>query len=147
MKIVNKKAEFDYTILERLEAGVALLGLEVKSLRLGHAKLDGAYIRPLGNELVLVGAHIAPYAFARTENYDPTRTRRLLLHKKEILKITHKIAANSLTVIPLFWYTKGHRLKLEIGLAQGKKQFEKRDKLRKQAEKRDMEREFRGKVK
>lgn len=145
--IRNTKATFDYTILDRLEAGVQLLGAEVKSLRGNHAKLDGAFVKIIGSELFLVNAHIFPYPFARPENYDPKRTRKLLVHKKELLKLQHKVDSDGLTLVPLSWYTKGHNIKLELALAKGKKQYEKRDVIKRRDEKRDLERDFRGKVK
>src|SRR5689334_3119649 len=127
MKITNSKAFFDYAISDRFEAGIVLTGPEVKSLRGGHAKLDGAFVRIIGSEAYLISAHIYPYASARLENYDPQRTRKLLLHKREILKMKQKMDAGGLTIVPLSWYTTGYNVKLEIGLGKGKKQFEKRD--------------------
>ena len=146
MKLVNKKATFDYDILDKFEAGIALLGPEVKSLRAGHASLDGSFVRLLNGEAYLINAQIFPYEFAHVEKYDPKRTRKLLFHKKELISIKSKLDGANLTLIPLSWYTKSHRLKLEVGLARGKKQFEKRDKIRKKDAKRDLEREFRGKI-
>lgn len=147
MKFVNRKATFDYTILDRFEAGVHLLGSEVKSLKGGHGKLEGAFVRLIGSEAFLVNAQIYPYEFARLENYDPGRTRKLLLHKKEIISLKNKLEGANLTLVPLSWYTKGPLLKLEIGLARGKKQYEKREVKRKEDQKRELEFEFRGKVK
>lgn len=147
MKIVNHKATFDYQILDRYEAGVQLLGLEVKSLREGHAKLEGAFVKLIGQDAFLVNAQIFPYQYARPETYDPKRTRRLLFHKKELISLRSKIEGANLTLIPLSWYTKGSHIKLEVGLARGKKQYEKREKMRKEAEIRDLERGFRGKIK
>lgn len=146
MKIENKKAFFDYEITDRFEAGIILTGPEVKSLRDGRAKLEGAFVRLIGAEAYLVNAEIYPYAFARVEKYDPKRTRKLLLHKKEIISLKSKVEGSHLTLVPLSWYTTGRQLKLEIGLARGKKQYEKREKLRKNEQKRELEREFRGKV-
>lgn len=145
MKVVNKKAHFDYTIIDRYEAGVSLVGSEVKSLREGRATLDGSFVKLIGNQAHLIGGHIYPYPFARLEDYDPKRTRKLLLHKKELLKLKHKIEADGLTLIPVCWYTKGPRIKLEIALAKGKKQFEKREVMKKRDDKRNIERIFRGK--
>lgn len=147
MKIVNKKASFDYQILDRLEAGVSLSGAEVKSLRSGHAKLDGSFVRIIGTEAYLVNAQIFPYTYARPENYDPKRTRKLLFHRKELISLKSKIDGANLTLIPLSWYTKGPFVKLEVGLARGKKQYEKREKMRQDVQKRELERDFRGKVK
>ncbi|MBI5018906.1 SsrA-binding protein SmpB [Candidatus Gottesmanbacteria bacterium] len=147
MKIVNKKATFDYEILDRFEAGIVLSGQEVKSLRSGHAKLDGSFVRILGSEAYLINAHIFPYLYARPEGYDPKKTRKLLLHKRELISIKSKIDGANLTLIPISWYTKGPRIKLEVGLARGKKQYEKREKMRREQQKRELERDFRGKVK
>lgn len=147
MNIQNKKALFDYTILERCEAGVALTGAEVKSIKGGHAQLDGSFVRIIGFEAYLVNAQVFPFLYARPEGYDPKRTRKLLLHKKELLSLKSKIEGANLTLIPLSWYTKGPLIKLEVGLARGKKQYEKRDVKRRKDQKRELEREFRGKVK
>jgi SsrA-binding protein len=147
MRIVNRRAQFDYTILDRFEAGVHLTGPEVKSLRGGHAKLDGAFVRIIGSEAYLVNAHISPYAFARIEGYDPVRTRKLLLHKSEIISIKTKLQSSNLTLVPLTWYTRGPLIKLEIGLARGKKQYEKREAKKREDQKRELEVDYRGKVK
>lgn len=147
MRIVNRKATFDYTILDRLEAGVSLTGAEVKSIRGGHASLEGAFVRIIGSEIYLVNAQIFPYTFARVEGYDPKRTRKLLVHKKEIIALKGKTEGAHLTMVPLAWYTKGPQIKLEVGLARGKKEYEKREKKRKEDQRRELESEFRGKVK
>lgn len=147
MKIVNKKAYFDYTILDRFEAGINLMGAEVKSLKGGHASLEGSFVRLIGSEAYLVNAQIFPYPYARLEHYDPKRTRKLLLHKKEIISLKSKLEGSSLTLVPLFWYTKGPLIKLEVGLARGKKQYEKREEKKREDVKRELEQEFRGKVK
>jgi SsrA-binding protein len=147
MNIQNKKAFFEYEITERGEAGVVLTGAEVKSLKGGHAKLDGSFVRIIGSEAYIVNAQIFPYAAARPEGYDPRRTRKLLMHKSELLSLKSKIEGANLTLIPIRWYTKGPLVKLEIGIARGKKQYEKRESKRKADQKRELEREFRGKVK
>lgn len=147
MSIVNKKALFDYQVLEKYQAGVQLTGAEVKSLRGGRATLDGAFVKLMGSEAYLIGAQIFPYPFAHPQHYDPKRTRKLLLHKRELLKLKHKVEADGLTVIPISWYTHGRHIKLDIALAKGKKQYEKRDSIKKRTEKRELERAFRGKVK
>src|SRR3990167_9449908 len=121
MKITNPKAFYDYTILERFEAGIQLTGAEVKSLKGGHAKLDGSFVRIVGSEAYLVNAQIFPFIYARPEGYDPRRTRKLLLHKKEIISLKSKIEGSNLTLVPLSWYTQGPLIKLEVGLARGKK--------------------------
>ena len=147
MHIHNKKAIFDYTILQKVEAGVSLTGAEVKSLREGHAKLDGAFVRIIGSEAFLIGSQIFPFQYARPEGYDAARTRKLLLHRKELIQLKSKIDGANLTLVPVAWYTKGPLIKLEIGVAKGKKQYEKRDIKKREVQKRELDREFRGKVK
>lgn len=147
MKIVNKKAYFEYEILDRIEAGIHLTGAEVKSLKCGHATLTGAFVRILGSEAYLVNAQIFPYIYARPEGYDPKRTRKLLLHKKEIISIKSKLDGANLTLVPLAWYNKGPLVKLEVGLARGKKKHEKREAKKREDQKRELEVSFRGKVK
>lgn len=146
MRLVNKKAFHDYTILGRFEAGVHLIGAEVKSLKGGHATLEGAFVRLIGSEAYLVNAQIFPYTFARPEGYDPKRTRKLLLHKKEIVSLKSKVKGANLTLVPLVWYTKGPLIKLEVGLARGKKQYEKREAKKREDQRRELEVEFRGKI-
>lgn len=142
MRIINRKATYDYTILDRLEAGVQLTGAEVKSIRGGHASLEGAFVRIVGSEMYVVNAQVFPYIYARPEGYDPTRTRKLLVHKKEIIALKSKTEGSKLTLVPLSWYTRGPQIKLEVGLARGKKQYEKREQKRREDQKRDMEREL-----
>lgn len=124
---VNKKARRDYEILESLEVGISLLGSELKSSRKGGLSLRESYVQVKGNECYLTNAHIAPYEFSRGENIDPYRERKLLLHKREIIKFAAKMQAKGLTLIPLRAYLndKG-RMKLEIGLGKGKKLYDKR---------------------
>lgn len=147
MKIVNRRAIHDYTILDRFEAGVHLNGAEVKSVKGGHASLEGAFVRLMGSEAYLVNAQIFPYIYARPEGYESRRTRKLLLHKKEIISLKSKIEGANLTLIPLSWYTKGPLVKLEVGLARGKKEYEKREAKKREDQKRELEQEYRGKVK
>ena len=147
MKIINRKATHDYTILDRFEAGIHLLGSEVKSLKGGHASLEGAFVRIIGSEAYLVNAQIFPYIYARPEGYDSKRTRKLLLHKKELTSLKSKLDGANLTLVPLSWYTTGPLVKLEVGLARGKKQYEKREAKKREDMKRELEQEFRGKVK
>lgn len=147
MRIENKKAFHDYTILARFEAGVHLAGAEVKSLKGGHASLEGAFVRLMGSEAYLVNAQIFPYTFARPEGYDPKRTRKLLLHKQEIISLKSKLEGANLTLVPLVWYTKGPLVKLEVGLARGKREYEKREAKKREDQRRELEVEFRGKVK
>lgn len=146
MKIINKRAFFDYQILEKFEAGINLTGQEVKSVKGGHLSLEGSYVKILGSEAYLVNAQIHPYLNARVENYDPNRTRKLLLHKKEIIALKSKIGQSNLTLVPLECYNTAHGLlKLMIGLAKGKKQYEKREALKKKDLDRQVEEELKGK--
>lgn len=129
---MNKHAYFDYEILEDYEAGLVLRGYEVKSLRKGAASLRGARAvfkqgKDGGDELWLVGMQINPYEFARNEEYDPLRSRKLLLSGSEITRIKGKLSTKGLTLVPLECYNKGDWIKVKIGLARGKKQFEKRE--------------------
>jgi len=146
MRIPNRKASYDYTIIDRIEAGLSLLGSEVKSLRAGHGKLDGAYVKIAHGEVYLINAEIMPYSYARPNGYDPKRTRKLLLHKREVISLQSKLDSAKLTLIPLSWYTKGPQIKLEIGLARGKKEYEKREKMKREDQKRELEQDFRGKI-
>jgi len=104
-------------------------------------------VKVIGSEVYLVGAQIFPYLYARPEGYDPARTRKLLLHKKEIVSLKSKLEGANLTFVPLSWYTKGPFIKLEVGLARGKKQYEKREVKKREDMKRELETEFRGKIK
>lgn len=140
MKIVNRKAYHNYEILEKIEAGIVLNGAEVKSAKEGRIKLDDAFVRYLNGGLWLVNAHIPAYQFADSRSYDPTRSRKLLLHKKEILSLQKKIEGRNLTIIPLSCYNKGPKIKLEIGIGRGKKQWEKREKIKKRDIAREIER-------
>jgi SsrA-binding protein len=143
---VNKKGLHDYQVLEKFEAGIALTGPEVKSAKAGQINLTGGYITisALG-QAGLIGAHIAPYkpAAAIQASYDPTRTRRLLLRKKEIDYLMGKSREKGLTIMPISVYTKGSLIKLEIGLVRGKKQFDKRESIKK----REIDREIKRKLK
>lgn len=141
MKIINKKARFKYEILDRAEAGIVLTGAEVKSVRIGHISLAEAYVKIREGEVWLVGANISPYKFADNKNYDPTRSRKLLLSKKEILGLEQKMEAKNLVLAPAAIYTKGKRIKLEIALAKPKKRWEKKETLKRRDIMREMERE------
>lgn len=123
----NKKALHDYHILVKLEAGLALTGTEVKSLRDGNANLKDSYVGIKGQEAFLHGAHISPYAHGNIQNHDPERDRKLLLHRREIEKLHEQIQAKGLTVVPLRLYFKGGKVKVEIAVARGKKLFDKRE--------------------
>ncbi len=139
---VNKRARFDYEILDTTEAGLVLSGVEVKSIRTGSIKLLGAFVTFHDNTALLTNLHIPKYAKASTiQSYNPDRSRKLLLKKKEIDKLRGKSQEQGLTIVPLSLYTKGPLIKLEIGVARGLKKYDKRDKLKKRDIKRDMMRE------
>lgn len=131
MKIVNKKAGFDYEVLEKFEAGIKLLGLEVKSVKKGAVSLTGGRVIIKDNEMFLVGVQINKYEYSSDENYDSLRTRKLLLARKEIEELRGKVEQRGLTLVPLAMYNKGDLVKLEIGLVRGRKEYEKREKLKK----------------
>lgn len=145
MKISNRKAFHDYNITDTYEAGINLIGAEVKSIRGSRMSLEGAFVKIIGSEVYLVNAQIFPYSFARPEGYDPKRTRKLLLHKKEIISLKTKLAGAKLTIVPLECYNSHGLIKLKIGLAKGKREFEKREKLKKRDLEREVRRELRGK--
>ncbi len=137
LQVRNKKAWHNYELVEKVEAGIALLGTEVKSLRSGQADLDGAYARITNNECWLIGAQIAQYPQAGANNHEPLRKRKLLLHKNQIKKITVKLEQRGFTLVPLRIYFNDRGLaKVEVALARGKRQYDKRQKLqRRQQEK------------
>ncbi len=136
----NRKALHDYHIIERLEAGLALTGSEIKSVRLGRVSLGDAYVKPDGGEMWLYNTHIARYDPASYMGHEPTRPRRLLLHRKQIREITAKIKEKGYTLIPLRVYIKESYAKIEIGLAKGKKQFDKRTAISDRENKRRLDR-------
>ena len=138
MKISNRRAFYDYQILDRFEAGINLLGSEVKAIRLGHADLSGAHVRIIGSEAYLVNAKIFPYQYARPENYDERRTRKLLLHKREIIALKSKTEGAKLAIVPLSLYTHNNFIKVELATARGKKKYEKKEAIKKK----DLEREL-----
>lgn len=123
----NKKAFHDYHILEKFEAGIVLTGTEVKSLRDGRANLKDSYVLIRNGEAFLLNTHISPYTHGNRENHDPLRTRKLLLHKREIEKLASETTHKGLTVVPLQMYLKRGRVKVEIGVARGKKLYDKRE--------------------
>lgn len=141
----NKKAYFDYEILEKFEAGLALTGYEVKSLRNKRGSLQGSRVIIRGGEAFSVGFEIPPYqAKNLPKNFEEQRTIKLLLSKKEIEYLNGKLSQKGLTIIPLKVYTKGRKIKMEIGLARGKKKFDKREKIKERETKRKIERILRG---
>ena len=134
----NRRARHDYHIEEVFEAGAALVGSEVKSLRDGKASLQDAYAIVRGGEIFLMGVNIPPYPQASIQNHEPTRTRKLLLHKGEIRKLIGKTAERGLTMVPLRMYFKGNKVKVELGLAKGKKHYDKRQTIAKREAEREM---------
>ena len=141
----NKRAWFEYYIEEKYEAGIALLGSEVKSIRAGHISMGDAFAKfsqTKNPELFLYNAHIAEYAWANRNNHDPLRPRKLLLHKRELAKLSQILDRQGLTVVPLCIYFKCGRIKVELGLARGKKNYDKRESLKTKTAQRDMERGY-----
>ena len=123
----NKKALHDYFVVQKFEAGIALTGTEVKSLRAGRANLKDSYVTIKNGEAFLFGAHISPYTHGNLENHDPERTRKLLLHRRELEKLKKETTEKGLTVVPLRLYFKGAKVKAEIAVVRGKKQYDKRE--------------------
>ncbi|MBQ8306993.1 MAG: SsrA-binding protein SmpB [Blautia sp.] len=138
----NKKAYHDYFIDEKYEAGIALAGTEVKSLRLGKCSIKESFVRVEHGEVLVYGMHISPYEKGNIFNKDPLRVRKLLLHRYEIRKIESKLKEKGLTLIPLQVYFKDSLVKVELGLARGKKLYDKREDIAKKDQRREAEREF-----
>ncbi len=137
---VNRKAYHDYTILDTVEAGLALTGTEIKSIREGKVNIRDAFARAENGEMWLMGAHIAPYASGSRYNHDPMRSRKLLLHRMQIFELTRKLREKGLTLVPLSLYFKRGLAKIELGIAKGKKLYDKRDAIAKRDADREMER-------
>ena len=140
---VNRQAYHDYFVESTIEAGISLVGTEIKSIRDGKVNLRGAYALDRNGELWLENAHIAVYEHGNRYNHEPLRNRKLLLHKREIDQLQAKVATKGLTLIPLKLYLKGGKAKLEIGLCRGKKLYDKREAIAERDSKREMERVFR----
>ncbi|MFC1594868.1 SsrA-binding protein SmpB [Patescibacteria group bacterium] len=137
----NKKAYFEYEIIEKFEAGISLRGFEVKSIKLGRASLQGARVTIKKDEAFLIGATIPPYQPANTPaDYDPTSTRKLLLHKKEIKYLIGKEKEQRLTLVPIKLYNKNRKIKLEFALVRGKRKYDKRETIKKREAKRKIDR-------
>jgi len=139
----NRKALHDYHVLERLEAGISLVGTEIKSIRLGRVNLREAYARPERGEMWLVGAHIAQYPPAGPSNHEPTRRRKLLLHADEIAELSKAVDEKGLTVVPLRLYLKRGRAKVELALARGKREYDRRQTIARRDAEREMQRALR----
>jgi len=142
----NKKARMDYEFIESYLAGVVLSGPEVKSLRNKSGSFTGSFVKVLGNELYLLNAQITPYAFADNHDYDPKRTRKLLLKRKQINTLIEAVTQRGLALIPQQFELLGNNIKLRFALAKGKKQYERRAELKKKAIERDIQQEFKTKL-
>ncbi len=138
----NKKAYHDFEILESFQAGIELVGTEVKSLRAGRCNLKDSYVRIVDGEAIIYNMHISPYEFGNIFNKEPMRPRKLLLHKSEINKLFGKVQKDGLTIVPLKIYFRGSYVKVDIGLAKGKKLYDKRHDIAKKDQKRQAEKEF-----
>lgn len=143
MEILNRKARFNYEIIDTIECGIELKGTEIKSIRNGKANIKDSYGIIKNNEVFILNMHISPYENGGVFNHDETRTRKLLLHKKEILKLKNKLDLEGFTLIPLKVYFVGNKAKVELGLCRGKKMYDKRESMKK----RDVERELARKYK
>lgn len=146
MKILlkNKRAFFDYQVEKKMSAGLVLLGKEVKSLRMKAGSLNGSFVKIIGGEAVLINAQISPYKFADNRDYDPKRTRKLLLRKKEIYKLGFDLDKKGYTLVPLSIYLQKNLIKLEIGLAKGKKTYQKKALLKQRDLERDLARQMKN---
>ncbi|HNZ64079.1 MAG TPA: SsrA-binding protein SmpB [Bacillota bacterium] len=136
----NRRARFEYHIIRRLETGIVLTGTEVKSIRQGHFSLGESYVTIRGDELYLVGAHISPYEQGNRFNPDPTRDRKLLAHRHEIRQLETAVQQRGMTLVPLRAYFLEGRVKIEIGVARGKKLFDKRETIKERSQERDIRR-------
>ncbi len=136
----NKKARFNYEILERFEAGISLKGTEVKSIRNGNISLDESYAQVKDNEVFLINLHVSPYEQGNRENHEPTRTRKLLLHRQEIRKLIGKIQQKGLTLLPVSLYIKRGIIKVELALGRGKRLVDKREDMKKKSVEREIDR-------
>lgn len=141
----NKKAYFDYFIEDKYEAGISLHGTEVKSMRMGKCSIKESFVRVENGEVFIYGMHISPYEKGNIFNKDPLRVRKLLLHKHEIQKLLGAITAQGYTLVPLQVYLKGSLVKVEIGVAKGKKNYDKRQDIAKKDQRREAEKEFKVK--
>ena len=140
----NKKAYFNYEILEEFESGIVLLGPEVKSVKAGQVSIKEAYATVRGGELWLTNAHISPYKPAQNENYEPTRSRKLLLSKKEIAKIVGALGQKGISALPLKIYDKNGKIKVLVGLGRGKKKYDKREAIKKREQEIEIKRTLKG---
>lgn len=145
IEINNRKAKYDYEIEDTLEAGIVLTGTEIKSIRNGKANLKDSYAIIKNNEIFLLNMHISHYEQGNIFNHDETRTRKLLLHKKEILKLKQKLELAGFTLVPIKLYFKNSKAKILLGVAKGKKNYDKRETIKKRDVERDLKKNFKGK--
>lgn len=141
----NRRASYEYELLKKYEAGIVLTGPEVKSLRNSSGSFFGSYVKLLSGEAYLLNAQISPYQYADNRDYEPKRTRKLLLHKKELAELEQLSQQKGRALIPLAFVLRGRNIKLELAVARGKKEYDKRQDLKKKAQKRDAAREMKGK--
>ena len=146
LKANNKKAYYDYFIDEKYEAGIELFGTEVKSIREGKVSVKESFIKIEKGEVIVYGMHISPYEQGNIFNRDPLRPKKLLLHKNEIRKLNQEVMQKGYTIVPLQVYIKGRLVKVEIGLARGKKNYDKRESIAKKEVAREMDRKFKIKI-
>lgn len=140
--IINKKARLEFSLLKQYKAGIILSGAEVKSVRLGHGSLAGSHIKIVGNEAYLLNAQINPYFYAQQTDYDAKKSRKLLLNKKELLELTQADQQKGQAIIPLSLYADGKYIKLDLAVAKGKKEYEKRAQIKARDQKREMQKEM-----
>lgn len=145
MRVINRRARYDYQLLDRLEAGVVLTGGEVKSIKEGRISLEGSFVKIINGEVFLLNAQIPAYKFADNRNYEPKRTRKLLLTKKQIISLESKMKGANLTIVATACYTSGRRglIKVEVALARGKRKWDKRKTMRERDLEREMEKNLR----
>ena len=139
---LNRKAKFNYQLMETFEAGLSLLGSEIKSARAGNVQMRDAFVEPKNNELWLQNTHISPYAMSHSQNHEPMRPRKLLLHRREINKIIVRTREAGMTIVPTKMYLKSGRAKIEIAVARGKRQYDKRASIAEREMKRAMHRQL-----
>lgn len=144
IEINNRKAKFDYEIVSTIEAGIVLKGTEIKSIRLGNANLKDSYAVIKNNEVFLLGMHISPYKEGNLFNHDELRTRKLLLHKKEIFKLRDKITLEGYTLVPIKLYFNKNKAKILLGVAKGKKSYDKRESIKKRDIERDIKKQYKN---
>ena len=144
IEINNRKAKFDYEIVSTIEAGIVLKGTEIKSIRLGNANLKDSYAVIKNNEVFLLGMHISPYKEGNIFNHDELRTRKLLLHKKEIFKLRDKITLEGYTLVPIKLYFNKNKAKILLGVAKGKKSYDKRESIKKRDIEKDIKKQYKN---